>query len=411
MSEKRTVVIVGDAVCTSGFARCTHAAADSFHSQGWRVVVMGMNYNGDPHDYPYDIYPARVGNDLYGVTRLPHIVNKHTPEVVLVLNDSWNIEPYVTAAGNVPVVGWVAVDSKNIDGACMNGLAGAIFWTEFAVREARLGGYVGSAVSIPLGVDTTAFRPRDRAEARIELGLPARVHDAYIIGRVDRNQPRKRWDLQAHYFCTWAKEYEVRDAYLYAHLAPTGDIGVDIESLMRYYGLSSRLILCAPPITHAFPEEKMALTYAAMDMYWTTSQAEGWGLGTMEAMASGIPCMVPRWSALGEWPAQAAVMVECTNIALTAPQNGHLRTIGGVPDMEESVKKLAQLYEDKELREHHGKLGLELVRQPQFQWDSIGDEVVKATEQAVGALVLGGDDRRVFEAAPQAVADLAMGGG
>ena len=51
----------GDACSNTGFARVTHSVLDHL-SKEHEVVVLGINYTGDPHEYPYKI----VG--LYGMT-------------------------------------------------------------------------------------------------------------------------------------------------------------------------------------------------------------------------------------------------------------------------------------------------------------------------------------------------------
>jgi hypothetical protein len=53
------------------------------------VHVVGINYNGDPHDYPYPIFPAANVHvqDRFGIPRLPDIINKIKPDFVIALNE------------------------------------------------------------------------------------------------------------------------------------------------------------------------------------------------------------------------------------------------------------------------------------------------------------------------------------
>lgn len=374
----RKLLWVGDAVVSSGFARITHHVLDVMR-KSWDVTVLGINHRGDPHDYPYPIY-ATTDRDPFGVRRVAEIVNKTKPDVVVLLNDPWNIPSYLSWTGNVPVVGFLAVDGKNCNGKNLAGLSLSVFWTRFGMREAQLGGYSGPAAVVPLGVDLDVYRPTDRTEARKLIGLPERIWNSFIVGNINRNQPRKRLDLTISYFADWIKSRSIDDAYLYLHVAPTGDLGYDVSQLMKYYGLSSRLILSEPDIGYGITERGLALTYSALDVQVSTSQGEGWGLPTMEGMACGIPQICPDWSGLGEWARDAAMMVPCSEISVTP---NFINAIGGIPNRGDLIASLDLLYSSPEIRARHRELGLNLVRRPQYRWSAIGEEFLLAMEEAL----------------------------
>jgi D-inositol-3-phosphate glycosyltransferase len=375
---RRRMLWVGDAVVSSGFARCTHRILDRLH-QDWDVVVLGLNYRGDPHQYPYPIYPC-WDRDPFGLTRVGGMVTKMKPDVVVVQNDPWNLPEYMSRIGNVPCVAFLAVDGKNCRGRGLNGLALAVFWTEFGMKEARAGGYHGSAAVVPLGVDLSTYHPQDRKEARKRLGLPEHTHDAFIVGNVNRNQPRKRLDLTISYFAEWVKSQDIRDAFLYLHVAPTMDAGYDVGQLMRYYGLSNRLIFLEPEPWMGVSESALALTYNAFDVMLSTTQGEGWGLPTMEGMACGIPQIVPDWAAYGEWARDAALLVPCTEIACTP---NHINVIGGIAGRGETIQALDSLYTDLAKRDDLRAKGLELVKRPQYRWEHIADRFNDALDEAL----------------------------
>lgn len=376
---------IGDAACDSGFARCTHGVLETLRHT-WDVHVLGLNYRGDPHTYPYLIYPARVGGDIFGVHRLAELVPKISPDLIVVQNDPWNFPGYLAKLASVPVVGFIAVDGKNCAGAGLNSLKHAIFWTEFGRTEAQRGGYVGSSGVIPLGVDLETYRPMDRHEARTALGLPTRLKDAFIIGNVNRNQPRKRLDLTIAFFAEWVRNQRIDDAYLFLHVAPTGDSGYDCQQLSTYYGVPNRLILAEPRVWNGVSERQMATTYAAFDVQVSTTQGEGWGLTTMEGMACGIPQILPDWSALGEWAKSAAYMVPCPTTLCTP---GYINVVGGIPDRDAFIVALQELYESKERRGEHTRRGLDLVLRPEYRWDAIGQAFARELERASGHVTIG----------------------
>lgn len=372
----RKLLWVGDAAVSSGFAKCTHKTLDVLRKT-WEVHVLGINYNGDPHPYPFPIYPCWPtgwsGGDFFGVNRVKILADAIKPDVIVLQNDPWNIPAYLEKIPEgIPVVAAMPVDGKNCKRADkLNPLAGAIFWTQFGLNEARKGGYTGKAAVVPLGVDLNIYGPGDRVGARKALGLPERYHEAWIVGNVNRNQPRKRLDLTIEYFAEWVRPYGVDNAYLYLHVAPTGDLGYDVVQLAHYYGLKGRLIVNQPNIGHGVDEEDLSLAYNSFNVQVSTTQGEGWGLTTMEGMACGIPQVIPDWSALGEWAKPAALLVSCPTVAVTP---NHVNVVGGIPSKEEFVQSLHSLYADPEFYNNVREAGFQLVRREQFRWENIGED-------------------------------------
>lgn len=384
----RRLLWIGDAGCPSGFARATHAILEQVRKQ-FEVTVLGLNYRGDPHEYPYKMYAAAPGGDLFGVGRLLWMCDVVKPDVIVIQNDGWNIPNYIKQLqrakeyASIPVIAIVAVDGKNFRNEWLTGVAHTIFWTEFAAQEAREGGYYGPTSVIPLGVDLDIYYPTDPVEARkSRFGEHFREQDVFIVGTVNRNQPRKRWDLTIRYFAKWVREYSVPNAYLFLHTAPTGDAGVDVAQLSKYYGIDDRILLFSPPIWYGVPEAMMRDTYNCFDLQISTTQGEGFGLTTFEGMACGVPQIVPDWSALGEFCVDAAMLVPCTSTSITMP---YVNVIGGVPDEALFVQALDEMYQKKELRELYSRKGLIRVSEDRFNWKTVG---TRFTEEIVGALTM-----------------------
>ncbi len=387
----RTVLWIGDAVAATGFARCTHHTLDVLR-ESWDVHVLGLNYMGDPHPFPYPIYPCWPGGDGFGIGRLKKILKKITPEMVIIQNDPWNIPEYLKALPkDMPVVAAMPVDGKNCRGKDLNGLTGAIFWTRFGLEQARVGGYTRPAEVIPLGVDLGLYAPKDQHVSRERVGLkpPLVPEDAFIIGNVNRNQPRKRLDLTVKYFADWVNSRGIQDAWLFLYVAPTGDQGIDVAQLMYYYGLRGdrkRLILVEPEIGMGNHEEELPFLYSCFDVQLTTTQGEGWGLTTMEGMACGVPQIVPDWSALGEWPEETVAKVPCFATTITP---NRINVIGGVPDEDATLRALDLMYATRRWSDNqpgwaqYRKAGLDLVSRPEYRWRNIGERFAAALEEMV----------------------------
>lgn len=381
----KRVLLVGDGAVATGFARMNHAYVDGLRRAGWDVHMLAINYYGDPHGYDFPIYPCygRLGGDGFGVKRTPELLERIRPDVLCVTNDPWNLPAYMKRAGNTPVVASLAVDGKNCRGLGLNGLAMAVFWTQFGEREAKEGGYSGQTRVVPLGVDLDVYKPQDKIAARRALGLSPAMDKAFIVGVVGRNQPRKRLDLAMMYFAEWIKSRHIDDAYLFLHVAPTGEDAYDLDQLGTYLKISHRII--APKMSRAqigegVPEVSLARVYSTFDVMLTTTQGEGWGLTHMEGMACGVPNICPDWAALAEWPAGAALRVPCTSFACTI--NG-INAIGGIADEKATVQALQRMYSNPALRADYSARGLKRVADPAFRWDNIGAQFAEAVEAAL----------------------------
>jgi glycosyltransferase involved in cell wall biosynthesis len=252
----------------------------------------------------------------------------------------------------------------------LNDLALAVFWTKFAEEEAVLGGYTGKTAIVPLGVDLNTFYPHDREEARRREHFAEHVMNHFVVGVVGRNQPRKRLDLTVSYYAEWVHAFQIENAILLCHVAPTGDAGWDLQNLGLYYRLKNKMIINSPmDMGKGIDEDNLSWRYAAMDACVTTTQGEGWGLCTMEAMACGIPNIVPDWAALGEWCEDAALKVPCTQIAHSP---GNINAQGGIADREQFIHALDKLYTDQTLRQTYRDRGLALVQRPVYRWATAG---------------------------------------
>lgn len=400
------VLFLGDSpTVTTGFARCTRTACDALHAAGHDVTVLGIHYYGRPHDFPYTIEPCREpldnGNDVFGTGRLPVLTGRLNPDVIVLTQDPWSVKEYMDyfeecleenrKAGDhltadrlstIPWVGWLAVDGENYKGQELNRLTHVVTWCDWAKRQLAKDGCTVSTSVVPLGVDHSLFYPHPRDESRRRLLDGILPDNAFIIGVVGRNQPRKRLDLALQYFADLYHSGHAPNAYLYMHVAPTGEKGFDLRQLADYYQIRGRIISCEQKPGKEVRDADLPYMYSALDVKLSTTQGEGWDLTTHEAMACGVPCVVPHWSALGDWPGTGVITIPCTSTAITGPLNRTPYTIGGVPDRRTTVDQLQALYDDRGYREAVGQRGL--AKAQEFSWGRTGKEMVEVLEAVVG---------------------------
>jgi D-inositol-3-phosphate glycosyltransferase len=408
------ILISGDAAVPTGFAKATHAMADGLAAAGHDVHILGINHSGNPahKKYPnYMIYPANPGGqgDFIGVWNTKEMLETIQPSVLIVHNDPWNVREFVQRfAPAIPIIGWMPVDALNCRGSSLNGLAMGVFYTNFALEEARRGGYGGPATVIGLGVDAETFAPIDREEARSWVLPDGKVKKgSFIIGNVNRNQPRKRIDLSIAYFAEWIRTRKIDDAWLYLHMAPTQDKGWDLPQLARYYGIGNRMITQKPHrrpggVTEAF----LRKVYASFDLQINTGLGEGFGLCTLEGMSCGVHQAVGKWAAYPDW-CPVADLVECPTISTMW---FGINTIGGVPDRQGFLDLFDQYYEDRKALEARARRSYEFTKQPQFSWKDVGAKWAQVVEDTMSdsSVVVPSRDKSANKGTTEGLEDVTM---
>jgi D-inositol-3-phosphate glycosyltransferase len=365
------LLICGDFAKPTGFARVNEALAQHLRTR-WSISVLAVNYKGDytPLQQHYQLYPARLGGDEMGMGRIAELVQVTEPDAILVVCDPWIAPGYLEALGEThpPIVLYTPVDAthlRKVDIAPLNGYDQVIAYTQFGATELIKAGYRGPMAIAPHGIDLDLFAPLDQADVRARVGMPL---DTFAVLVLDRNQPRKRLDIAFDAFAQFAngKPESVKLVY---HGA-LDDVGWDIEGMADDLGIADRLILTGRFTRgQSVPVAALSAIYSMCDVRVATPAGEGWSLPAMEAMACGLPNVVPDFAALGEWAAGAVAYVP----APIPHRHPEINTVGRVPLAGDVAHALDILYERPDYRAQMAAAGLSLVAQPQYRWAAIAD--------------------------------------
>jgi D-inositol-3-phosphate glycosyltransferase len=145
--------------------------------------------------------------------------------------------------------------------------------------------------TIPPGVDTELFYPRDRAASRAELGLPADRQIVLFVGRID---PIKGIDTLMAAISEIAEPGGSEPLFVF--------VGGDLDGRGKPVGALEEVAKQATErgIAHlchfagSQPQDVLPLYYAAADLVTVPSRYESFGLVAVEAMACGVPVVASR---------------------------------------------------------------------------------------------------------------------
>src|SRR5687767_6568837 len=400
-NDNRRILIIGDAVAPTGFARVIRSIFQPLH-RDFELHQMATRYDEGPHDYSWPLYPAKHAGDVYGYNQLPKLVHEIRPAVVFLLYDISFQTRYLNVLRRLPLqsktVFYSPVEAGPIAPEIVGQLQGVtryVLFTEYSrkeiakslelVRSDNADFQFPELEVIPHGVACERFYPLDsddppvtdaktipsrRLLARKQLGINDAEHrEAFIVLNANRNMPRKRIDLTLQGFAEFARD-KPANVKLYLHMA-TEDTGWNVIILARRYGIYDRLMMSkADNSRPEFPDELLNVLYNACDVGITTTTGEGWGMVSFEHAATKSAQIIPRHTSLAELWDGAAEFIEPT-AKMTYPGN---LTEGLVVSVADVAKALERVYQDRTHREKLAEAAYQNARRPEFRWDRIAEQ-------------------------------------
>lgn len=247
--------------------------------------------------------PLQAG---FGYSLLPDVIRKKQPHVVMIYNDLSVVAQFLEAIrkSGIPRTFkiWIYCDQvytsqlqAYID--LVNRDADRVF----AFTEDWKTCLAGQGVHRPIDVlkhgFDTSLTVVPKAAARKAIALP---EDMFLFLNVNRNQPRKRYDILIMAFVELVVKYPTKPLHMLC-ICDRGDKGgwwlFEIyarELKLRGVAMepyANRLIVTAQNMN--FRDEDINMFYNAADVGITTADGEGWGLCQFEQMGLGVPQVVP----------------------------------------------------------------------------------------------------------------------
>lgn len=210
----------------------------------------------------------------------------------------------------------------------------------------------GHVQVIPCGVDLKRFKPQDRQQARVKLGLKRHQPVLLFVGRLD---PFKGPDLLLRAAAMMEKETQV----VIVGGKTTGDNEVQqLRELAAQLKISKQVLF-----TGARPQHELPLIYSAADITVIPSYHESFGLASVESLACGTPVVATRAGGL--------------TTVVHQGETGYL--VPHCPGF--FAERLDTLLKNPDLLEH-----MRLAARPsvlQFSWKNVASQVRDVYEDAI----------------------------
>ena len=274
----------------SGFGTVSRNLATYFHNVGHDVHYIGWQTFGQQmvasfHDkiLGFKLYP-NVGGQKFGETAWKYWLPRIEPDLFFTLGDFWmlldlfkqNEIPY-------PWLMYYPIDGYPIT----EQMTGMLKKLNYRVAMSHYGADMVKSIGLETGcithgVETSNFKPLYPSVVRQmkqRLGIPP---DAFVVGRVDRNQKRKMVPRTIKAFLPFKKDYP--DSVLLLWMDRRDQEGWDLDFVCKRFGLEIGKDVFFPPqdmmanFMYGVPEEELAQVMNCIDIHCFLTGGEGFGL-------------------------------------------------------------------------------------------------------------------------------------
>lgn len=384
-----TVIIYGDdPTCHTGFAQVIDSIVTAVSAAGYTPVVVGTKISLS-NKYKCEKINALEEGDQVGWGTLEKALEKYCARVLITVGDPWDLQGIYNIGARYkfywiaytpveakPFPAWYLIErgpNRYLDvGALFSHIDQIVAYTNFgknAISDMldeyrRFPGNAGKKINSEVshvyhGVDVDFFKPEDKAAARSRLEHLKIAEDAILFTCVKVNSSRAGFDALFDAWGAYLKKARsvspdiAARSKLYLHTNIEG-VGYPLPAMLNHTGyLKDKSIIIDKLLQHGsgVSVETMRDIYNATDVFLSTSRGEGFGLPVAEAMACGVPCIVPDYAGPAEYTGAGAV---CVKIAATfQPEFSYTRF--AIPDIKVFADEMYFLATNVKRRETIGK--------------------------------------------------------
>jgi glycosyltransferase involved in cell wall biosynthesis len=359
----------------SGYASAVRYVSRGLVARGHTVANFAWNsHAGQPFTWldGIKIYPR--SNLITGSDGLAPFCEHFKADIILAICDPWVMSAAQWRHGHkLPVVMWYPCQSEPASRVLVeltNTADQAWCYSQWGTHAMREAGATGARY-VPLGVDTSIFKPMDKQACRATVAkLGIDISDRTLAVMVAANSStiptsRKAFDQVLQAFALYVKDDP--DALLYMHTWPSGHQGgTDLAPLISALGLEENVFFPdAAWYMMGLPDAWLAELYNAADMAIQTTAAEGFGLPILEAQACGCPVLTTHYSSMPELTRYGLTVWHAARLWAPSPMDGWVH----LPDPDAICDGIRTIREGR--LNSSPQDGLDLARE--LSWDRVLD--------------------------------------
>lgn len=330
----------------------------------------------------------------FGFTALPDVIRKKQPDVVIIFNDmsvnakfleeirksgiprNFKVWVYCDQVYTTQLQGYLDILNRDADRV----FAFSSYWKKCLKDQ----GITRPLDVILHGFDSKMFFPLPKDLVRKQVGIPT---DAFVLMNLNRNQPRKRYDILIMAFVELVVKYPTKPIFLMC-ICDKGEKGgwwlfelFQRELKLRNVPVEmfgNRLMVSAQDMS--FKDEDINMFYNIADVGVNTADGEGWGLCNFEQMGCAIPQVVGDIGGFKEF-------CNSENSVLVKPKYRYYHPTAHSPvggeaeacDPHDFCLAMEEYLMDSEKRANHGRKARETVLS--YTWEKATNRLVKHLEE------------------------------
>lgn len=390
--------------CATGFGTVSRNIFEPLHKTGrYNIDILGINYWGDPHNFPYRIWPTGTNQerDPYGRKKVCGMIPQMEYDILFFLQDTFILDFIPQLLEHLKSQGkkFKSICYFPIDGMPKEQWIKNVTPVDYPVAYSKFGVEFAKMVypecpemdNIPHGVNLNDYKllpPEEVKDFREKYFGP--LADKFVFTNLNRNQQRKDIPRSIQAFVEFRKE--VKDAILYLHMAQV-DQGWNLPEVCKSYGLDITKDVIFPQNfgpNQGYPRQIVNMLYNCSDCVVSTTLGEGWGLSWIEAMSTKTPIIMPNNTALAECITDDRGYLvksgaDASHFTVLPHDNEVIRPLVDVDDM---VEKMLRVYNNYDEAMQKAENAYTWVRE-ELNWQGkIADRWVKIFDKMYEELTL-----------------------
>ena len=212
------------------------------------------------------------------------------------------------------------------------------------------------------GVDSSIFYPDEK---------PDNIKNKFVVGNINRNQPRKQPVRTIQSFAKFAKDKD--DVLLHMQMDWNDYFGWPIKYFVDLYGVTNK---CIKPGSVGMSRSDVAKCYNAWDLNVMATGGEGFGLAFAESMMCGVPNIACDYTTSKElvddgWPRPRGKLV---NYDLHWQKMDVAAVRRSLVDVDDMAKSFQEYYDNRDMLQKHSENAAKFakkrlsIKKQQNQW-------------------------------------------